>query len=293
MKPIKFFNSLLLFVIAISSVSCVYGYSSGNKQRPAPIKGNGDYVEERREVGAISELKVSGPMDVQFTVSPTSEPIRIYGESNILPIVETNYDNGKLEVKFKDGVTIPGKYEKLIVYLSSPTLTDVMAAMGNVKVIGKITTPDFHTEATALGTISIDSLETGSLSASANAMGNIVFTGAVQAETAGFHADAKGQIEANALICKEVRAFAYSLGGITVRGDAEKSELHASSLGDINARFLISKETHASASSLGSISCYSDESLYSTTKSLGTIRYEGNCTFHQTEASAPGMVKPL
>jgi hypothetical protein len=65
------------------------------------IKGNGILKTETREVGTFSSLSSGGPMNVEISYG-TSASLKIEGDENILPYIETYVKDGTLKIKVKD-----------------------------------------------------------------------------------------------------------------------------------------------------------------------------------------------
>src|SRR6478736_6332696 len=87
------------------------------------IKGNGVLKSETREVGSFTGLSSGGPMSVEITYG-TSSSLKIEGDENILPYIETYVKDGTLKIKVKDLNSVNPKV-KLRVQISMTTISAV------------------------------------------------------------------------------------------------------------------------------------------------------------------------
>ncbi|MEM6735055.1 MAG: DUF2807 domain-containing protein [Bacteroidota bacterium] len=105
----------------------------------------------------------------------------------------------------------------------------------------------------------------------------------VEASSAG---DADLEIEA-----EEIEANVSSSGGIDIKGIVGFQDINASSSGDYEGFDLVSTEAEVSASSGGSIEINVKEKMRARASSGGSIRYDGNPSYVNSDASSGGRVK--
>jgi len=102
------------------------------------IKGNGVYKSETREIGAFTSLASGGPMDVEISYG-TSSSLKIEGDENILPYIETYVKDGTLRIKVKDANSVNPKV-KLRVQISMTTVDGIsQSGSGTIKGSGDFT----------------------------------------------------------------------------------------------------------------------------------------------------------
>ncbi|HEX6426455.1 MAG TPA: head GIN domain-containing protein [Niastella sp.] len=98
------------------------------------IKGNGEVTTENRNPGVFEGVSSNGTFDVYVAIgSPAS--VKIEGESNILPYIETFVDNNILKVQTKDGVWLRTK-RSLKIFVTAPRLQKI-SATGTGDIIGE------------------------------------------------------------------------------------------------------------------------------------------------------------
>ena len=107
----KLFFSLIVMVFFIS---CNYRES---------VRGNGNITTESRSVSSFKDIRLSGSMNVHL-IKGAAYSVEIKGEENILPYIETNVADGKLIIKYADGVNINTRRD-VTVTVTLPELQEV------------------------------------------------------------------------------------------------------------------------------------------------------------------------
>ncbi|RPE12667.1 DUF2807 domain-containing protein [Chitinophaga lutea] len=98
------------------------------------VDGSGRVTKEDRQVGDFSAVAVSGSMDV-FITHGNTRSLSIEGEDNIVPLIESNIDNGALEIRFKPNTNVR-THRDVKVYIITPVLEGVnVNGSGDVKVM--------------------------------------------------------------------------------------------------------------------------------------------------------------
>ncbi len=69
------------------------------------VRGSGNSITEAREVGSFNAVQLSGSMDVLLKKSD-KHTVEVEADDNIIELVETYVDNGKLRIKYKDHFSI-------------------------------------------------------------------------------------------------------------------------------------------------------------------------------------------
>ncbi|TDH26458.1 DUF2807 domain-containing protein [Segetibacter sp. 3557_3] len=112
---------LALFLM-IAVVSCF-----NNHRR---VNGNGKAGTQTRSVSGVTEISLTAGIDVELSSGETS--VRLEGDENILPYVETVVKNGELVIRYRRNVRIETD-NPVKVYVSTPTLNSVeISGGGNV-----------------------------------------------------------------------------------------------------------------------------------------------------------------
>lgn len=198
------------------------------------IHGNGQVVEEARQINDFEKLIVNGPFQVTVEEGDSDELI-ISGESNILPHITNNVINGFL--------ILEQTYQNTL-YISKPLIITVPTTM--LKEIelngtGSVSAPSFETEELHLhlrgdGKIQSD-VNAEELSVVFSGAGEIEITGAAQNSemylegTGEFHAfdaiiqnldlDMYGKVNANIHVEKNLDVAIEGSANVIYMGDPE------------------------------------------------------------------------
>ncbi len=98
------------------------------------VEGSGRVTKEDRQVGDFSAVSVSGSMDVYITQGNTRS-LSIEGEDNIVPLIESNIEDGSLHIRFRPNTNVRTHHDVKI-YINTPVLEGVdLAGSGDVKVM--------------------------------------------------------------------------------------------------------------------------------------------------------------
>ncbi|WP_207515501.1 head GIN domain-containing protein [Longitalea luteola] len=123
--------TFLIFLATILVAGCRF---TGKR-----IKGNGDVTTETRNISSFTGVASYGFFDVYVAVgSPAS--VKIEGESNLLPYIETFVDDGTLKVRTKKNVWFRTR-KNIKVYVTAPAFKKIYA-IGSGDVVGQTPVAD-------------------------------------------------------------------------------------------------------------------------------------------------------
>lgn len=120
---------LSLLSVAFLATSC--DFVTGER-----VKGNGNIKEESRTPGSFTGVKSYGFFDVYLSVGNTNS-VKIVGEENLLPLIETYIDGNVLKITTKDGYNINSTRD-MKVYITAPSWS-VIQSNGSGNLIGETT----------------------------------------------------------------------------------------------------------------------------------------------------------
>src|SRR5664279_267362 len=86
------------------------------------ISGNGNVKTETRNPGTFTKIHSSGSADVIIT-NGSNCSVTVEDDDNLLPYLETNVDNGTLQIHYQPGVSVTNDHAKI--YVNTPTLPDL------------------------------------------------------------------------------------------------------------------------------------------------------------------------
>lgn len=199
---------------------------------------------ESRQVSKFHSVRLTGPMNVQL-IQGADNALEIEAEENIIPYIETNVDEGKLTIKYKDGVHINNR-EDITVRVTLPQLQGAdITGSGDITSETKLTGSDeIELAITGSGNMNLE-LDAPSVEAKITGSGDIFLSG--QTRDIECTSTGSGKIDATALKAEnavvktlgsgEVHVFASikldatvnGSGDITYKGGASvNSKIHGS-----------------------------------------------------------------
>lgn len=234
------FKILIWAGAALMMTSCLFSGIS--------VKGNGNVVEQERDLGAFENIKVSNGLNVYLTNGENTKVV-VVADENLLNIIETKVLNNTLEIRTISGI-LQAASKKVIITV--PTLNKIEAHSGsNVYTNGQFTADKLSLRALAGSNFNMD-MECNDLDVSLSAGSNAVLCGKanlfVAKSTAGSNIKAeklKAEVSkvkvssgSNVWITtmREMSAHASSGGNIFYYGSPEKIETTSSSGGNVQKR---------------------------------------------------------
>ncbi|WP_374350734.1 head GIN domain-containing protein [Chitinimonas sp.] len=89
----------------------------------AEIRGSGKIIEQTRQVSDFTAIRSEGAYVLDVTAGAATS-LKISGDDNFLPLLETSVSNGELQIRFKNGKDAVhfGSNSKLRITVTTPTL---------------------------------------------------------------------------------------------------------------------------------------------------------------------------
>ncbi len=237
----------LLLTLFIFSSTAIFSQSWWNSKK---VKGNGNVVTEKRNIGSFDNVSLSGFFDVVL-VSGKEGKITLEGEENILPYIITEVKRGTLKIKVKkntnirtrkrltitvpfediDGVALGGSGS----IISEKTITgnDISVSIGgsgNIKV-----TVDAETVKASIGGSGNINLkgDTDNLKCSVAGSGNIRAYG-LKVNDLKVSVAGSGDVEAT--VANKIKASIAGSGSIYYKGDPKFIDTNSVGSGDVKKR---------------------------------------------------------
>ena len=146
---------------------------------PGSIKGNGNVVEETRELGEFSKISVSRGMNVYISQG-TSSKVVVKADENLLKVIDTYVDDETLKVTALKGIRNATSNK---VYVTVTDLENIKSTSGsNIFSEDSLKTGNLEIKSTAGSNVRL-SLESGELIISASAGSNIFLNGRAKSVT--------------------------------------------------------------------------------------------------------------
>ncbi len=213
------------------------------------IEGNGKLKKESRSVGGYTAVASSGFWDVMISYGE-SNSIEVEGDENLLSYIETEVENGTLNIRTKKKYNLRS-HNKVVVYVSLTKIRGVsLSGSGDIIGKGKFRndgTTDFKVSGSGSIEMSFDKVEKADVSVSGS--GDIRLSGAANAvearisgsgnadcsnlisDDASARISGSGNIKLNAN--KSVDASISGSGNVSYRGSASDVRKHVAGSGRV------------------------------------------------------------
>jgi hypothetical protein len=199
------------------------------------IKGKGDVVSETRSVSGFSEIDLGMSATVYLTNGDTNS-LQVLAQENLLPYIQTNVNNGRLEIKVKHGFNL-GNHEPMQVIVTAPGVTSLaVSGSGKIIVENQWNGTTLETSISGSGDTELSDVQCGTLKADISGSGSIRADG--------------GQV---------------SMADMTISGS-----------GNIDFRNIVAWNADADISGSGDIYTQVNNQLDATISGSGNIYYLGN-----------------
>ena len=226
-RPFHTFLLALLGALFVAGCGISFTHVTGNRQ----------LASQTRTVEAFQGVVLAGSMDLVYTPS-ARRSLRIEGESNLLPYVLTEVDDGELKVYVKDHADLE-THQPLTVYVSGPAVhTLTLAGSGNLSTQGLLA-PSDHLNLTLAGS---------------------------------------GDLRVDSLNCPLVELKLAGSGDLYVSGDTRTLNLKLVGSGNIHARGLRSEDAHTTIAGSGDADIYVSQNLQSNIVGSGNLNFWGSPT---------------
>ncbi len=237
----------LLLTLLILNSTTIFAQSWWNSKK---VKGNGNLITEKRNVGSFDEVSLSGSFDV-ILVSGKEGKITLEGEENILPYIITEVKNGTLKIKVKRNTNIKTR-RKLTVTVPFEDI-DGVALGGSGSIIAKNTIKGNNVSFSVGGSGSIKApVNAKKIKASIGGSGNIDLKGngkelkcsiAGSGNVRAYNLDVNtlsvsvaGSGDVEATVSERIKASIAGSGSVYYKGDAKYIDTNSVGSGDVVKR---------------------------------------------------------
>lgn len=225
-------------ILLITAVSFSYSYRSNVQE------GSGKIKEEIRNIQGFNAISVEQSLRAQ--VSPGPFKVRIKGDDNVLPFVETAISKGVLRLKYKEGVAFNTK-NPVEVFIQAPHINSIQLT-GASSLTGKLGTKDRLDIDTSGGShVTLSRLDVKNLEVASSGASNVTveqFVGkSLTIDSSGGCSIAMGKLNV-----KSVNIDASGASYIALEGSSEKVDIDVSGGARLNADQLKAKDVIIDAS---------------------------------------------
>lgn len=211
---------ILFAAIFIGSAGCYRGKR---------IKGNGNISTETRSVSNAERIESMGSFNIEI-IQGNNTSVRIEGEENLIPYIETNTHEGALRIRVRKGYNINTTRE-LKIYITTPRLEEVsIAGSGDITGKGKFTGANkLNTSIAGSGSISLE-VNTPEIETVIAGSGDINLTG----ETRNISIDiaGSGNFNGQSMMAENVTIDIAGSGDVRVFAD-KKLDIDIAGIGNV------------------------------------------------------------
>ncbi len=228
---------LIALVALLSATAC--GISIGDPG----VRGSGRRIAQARAVGDFDRIEVAGDFDVRIA-SGTSPSLRIQGDDDLLPLVETSVENGVLRVRSERQLR-PSR--RILIEIGTPRLAGVeTSGSSDVRAFG-VRADAFDADVSGSGSLEADG-SFGDMAVSVSGSGQVVGRGI--AETVDVHVSGSGDVDLLAVSARSARVTTSGSGDVSL---AVSESLDASTSGSGQVRYTGRPSVNASVSGSGDV----------------------------------------
>ena len=266
-------RSLLTFACIAALSGCAIVVANDDVQMRSvfssnTVAGNGILAHDVRQVGAVSGLEVSGPLEVNVRVGPATS-LSVDADSNLLPMIRSEVSGGSLHVwvegsvRSNNSMRVTYTTPSLLLLRSSGsgrlTVNDLNGAAldfsksgsGTATLTGRVAELDLHHSGS--GEVNARGLGMGTARVEQSGSGRTGL-GPVQGANLALRASGSGMIEASGAVAT-VSARTSGSGQIDIAGVvSEQADLTTSGSGGISAT--VKRSVLAQTSGSGHITVY-------------------------------------
>ena len=148
MKSLKTFTSL--FSVCLLLVALLASCDSSS------VQGSGKITSQEIPIENYNQIELDATINLVYEAKPNDATyLMIEGDDNLIPLIEVNIKNGKLEIKQKKNINPT----QLTIYTNSPSLKTVNTqGVTDVYLKGAIAGDEFAYEQRGLGNLKADNL---------------------------------------------------------------------------------------------------------------------------------------
>jgi hypothetical protein len=240
----------ILFMLALSILACSQFTFQTGGSGPQTV-GSGNLAEETREIGDIKGVSLDTVGELEIGLGEENS-LRIEADDNILPLLESQVEDGVLYIRTKQGANFSTRNDiRYTLTVPSGSLERIEATAS-----GSITAPDLESSGMNVGihgsgNLTLGNLETGVFDLEMDSSGNFAM-GALQAGSLTLKIQGSGNAAIAGGKVAEQNVTMESSGAYTARElQSDRAEVEISGSG--NARIQVAQQLTARLSSSGNL----------------------------------------
>lgn len=192
------------------------------------VEGSGKLIEDVRAVAGFSGLVVNGPVDVQLKASP-AERVTVRADDNIVPLIETRIEAGKLVVGTTRGASFRTRSPLRVTVEFTALSSLAVNGSGDVRA-DRLRAKLLDITIRGSGDVAIDSLESDTVALLIIGSGDFTATG--RTTNLGVSVSGSGDVQAENLEARDVGIRISGSGDATVHA-TETLQVTIAGSGDV------------------------------------------------------------
>ncbi len=211
--------TILILSLSFLFISC---------QSTPTIKGSGVSSSEDRISGFVNQIEVSGDFEIDITCGKTNS-IKVEAEDNILPLVETKFEDEKLTISTVKEITA---LKRVKIIIKSHKLTEIDSDGDSKITIHSVQSDDLDITANEEGIIVVDG-KVDNLNISIDDEAKVLAKGLITKNTnVNIYGDGIAEVHTRKYFDAQVKGK----GTIDYWGDPEEIRISASGGGSVNKK---------------------------------------------------------
>lgn len=205
---------ILLLVLACDAVVLKRG-----------VEGSGNRVAQVRDIPEFDRVSISGDFEV-LIVAGTATVLRLEGDDNLLPLLETEVDGGTLRIRPRRSIR---PMDRVLIEIGTPRLAAVETSGSSDMRVTGVRSPAFNASVSGSGSVHAEG-SFGRLTTSVTGSGNVVGKG--EAETIAVRVSGSGDVDLLAVRARSAEVDGSGSGDVAVHA-TERLDVSLSGSGDV------------------------------------------------------------
>jgi hypothetical protein len=213
------------------------------------ITGNGNVIKKTRDPGIFTKVHSSGSADVEI-IPGSNCSVTVEDDENLLPYLETEVEDGTLNIHYRDEVSVSNDHAKI--YVTAPTLSEVSTSGASNIMVSSILKNSSKISFSTSGAGNIDAgVDAPAISVIISGVGTVKLQGHTKdfdCDISGVGHAACGNLEsenttvsvsgvgdAHVFASVHLSATVSGTGSIYYRGNPQNPEIHTSGVGSVKS----------------------------------------------------------
>jgi hypothetical protein len=257
------------------------------------VFGNGETVEETREVDAFTALDIAASFEVEVTLGDAPS-VTVTCDDNLLSLIVTTVKDGTLVIDQRNAVgawaAIHPKAECHADIVTTSLIAVNASGAGDVHLVEADWIDLAQVGLTGAGQIVVDGVITApDLSLSSHGAGEL-FVNGITGDSLTIEITGSGIAGITDIDTLALTASVRGSGSLVGTGSADTSDISCTGSGDVRTRELVTTDVHAMLTGSGSVQVNAVASITATVSGSGTLAVWGGPDLRDVNRTGSGSV---